>query len=151
MNDILDFRGENKWLSNFALVDIMFDRVIYPTTEAAYVSQKDKDNLVWRAFCSDRNNSPGKVMREGRKIKLPDDWETRKRSVMYKALFQKFTQEPYKQMLIDTGDCYLMEGNTWHDIYWGVDLYTGIGENNLGKMIMEIRKIISVESGNQYL
>jgi predicted NAD-dependent protein-ADP-ribosyltransferase YbiA (DUF1768 family) len=30
--------------------------------------------------------------------------------------------------------------NTWSDTFWGVDLKTGKGDNNLGKLIMKIRK-----------
>lgn len=33
-----------------------------------------------------------------------------------------------------------MEGNTWHDVYWGVDLCTGEGENHLGKILMTQRQ-----------
>ena len=33
-----------------------------------------------------------------------------------------------------------MEGNTWHDVYWGVDLCTGEGENHLGKILMAQRQ-----------
>lgn len=31
----------------------------------------------------------------------------------------------------------LIEGNYWHDTYWGV--CEGVGENHLGKLLMEIR------------
>ena len=33
----------------------------------------------------------------------------------------------------------IIEGNYWHDTFWGVDEETGVGENNLGKILMEVR------------
>ena len=51
----------------------------------------------------------------------------------------KFTQnEELKKKLIDTGDATLIEGNTWNDTFWGV--CNGVGENNLGKILMKIRE-----------
>lgn len=44
----------------------------------------------------------------------------------------------YRQKLIDTGDAYIEEDNKHHDTFWGV--CDGEGENQLGKLIMEIRK-----------
>lgn len=37
-----------------------------------------------------------------------------------------------------TGDSLLVEGNWWHDTFWGV--CNGFGENNLGKLLMKIRE-----------
>ena len=52
----------------------------------------------------------------------------------------KFTQNhALRQQLLDTGDRELREGNSWHDIFWGVDLRTGKGENHLGKILMKVR------------
>ena len=42
--------------------------------------------------------------------------------------------------LLDTGDTELIEGNNWHDTFWGV--CKGKGQNNLGKILMEVRKDI---------
>ena len=44
------------------------------------------------------------------------------------------------QKLIEmTGNSTLIEGNWWNDRFWGVDSKTGIGENHLGKLLMELR------------
>ncbi len=52
----------------------------------------------------------------------------------------KFTQNPdLLSKLLATGDAELIEGNTWGDRVWGVDLYRGAGENHLGKILMRIR------------
>ena len=44
------------------------------------------------------------------------------------------------QSRAEYSDAELIEGNTWHDTFWGVDLKTGEGENHLGKILMALRK-----------
>ena len=58
---------------------------------------------------------------------------------------QKFNQEPFKSKLLDTGDEYIMEGNWWGDKFWGICLKTNTGNNNLGKLIMQIRNTLKNE------
>lgn len=41
--------------------------------------------------------------------------------------------------LLDTGNRTLINGNQKKELFWGVDLYSWLGENRLGKIIMEIR------------
>ena len=56
-----------------------------------------------------------------------------------KPIFQKFLLHlPLREMLLETGDKYIEETNYWKDTYWGV--CDGIGENNLGKIIMATRE-----------
>ena len=57
---------------------------------------------------------------------------------MYDVCKAKFTQNPnLAQLLIETGDATLIEGNNWDDVVWGV--CNGVGENRLGKILMQIR------------
>jgi predicted NAD-dependent protein-ADP-ribosyltransferase YbiA (DUF1768 family) len=59
---------------------------------------------------------------------------------MKEIVFLKFRNHSYlESLLLKTGDLELIEGNTWNDKFWGVDLKTGKGENNLGKILMEVR------------
>ena len=52
----------------------------------------------------------------------------------------KFTQNAgLAEQLIATGDRELVEGNNWHDTFWGADGKTGEGENHLGRILMKIR------------
>jgi predicted NAD-dependent protein-ADP-ribosyltransferase YbiA (DUF1768 family) len=48
-----------------------------------------------------------------------------------------------REMLLLTGDCELVEGNTWGDKFWGV--CDGEGENHLGKLLMKIRAELAKE------
>ncbi len=42
--------------------------------------------------------------------------------------------------LLATGARKLVEGNTWKNVFWGVDLRTGEGENHLGQILMQVRE-----------
>ena len=69
------------------------------------------------------------------------DWHDIKFSVLRDLNFQKYRNSPkLRQMLLNTGDAVLEEGNTWGDTYWGI--CNGVGENNLGKILMEIREAL---------
>ena len=76
-------------------------------------------------------------------MSLRPDWEKVKDGVMLDILRIKFSKPDLKQMLLDTGDAYLIEGTTWHDNYWGnctCDRCKNItGKNMLGKTLMQVR------------
>ena len=58
---------------------------------------------------------------------------------MYFIVRNKFIpNDDLMEKLIATGNAELIEGNWWKDTYWGV--CDGIGENKLGKILMQIRK-----------
>ena len=68
------------------------------------------------------------------------DWEQVKLGIMEEIVRAKFTQHPeLAGRLLSTGDLQLVEGNAWHDTFWGVDLATGKGQNRLGLILMRIR------------
>lgn len=141
---ISEFQGNFRWLSNFAPCKIILDGIEYPSVEHAYMSAKSSERS-WKLFCSN-TSSPGEVKKASRGIILVDNWEDIKLSIMETCLEQKYTQEPYRKKLIDTGTEYIQEGNRWNDKFWGVCLKTNKGENNLGKLIMEIRRRITQPS-----
>lgn len=134
---IREFKGEYRWLSNFAPCKIMLDGEEYDSVENAYQASKTLNHSERMKF---KNITPGQAKRLGRKITIRDDWSRVKLSIMYSLLIQKYANPPYKNMLIETGYIRIEEGNLWNDTFWGVCLETGKGQNNLGKMIMEIRK-----------
>lgn len=134
---IREFKGEHRWLSNFVPCKIMLDGEEYDSVENAYQASKTLNHNERMKF---KNITPGQAKRLGRKITIRDDWSRVKLSIMYSLLIQKYANPPYKNMLIETGYIRIEEGNLWNDTFWGVCLETGKGQNNLGKMIMEIRK-----------
>lgn len=136
---ILQFQGEYRWLSNFWPCSIVYKEKVYPSVEHFYVAMKTLDEFDRETIRL--THKAGDVKRLGKTLKLRDDWEDIKLKVMWFALCQKFSKvhPELLQKLIDTGDQYIQEGNTWGDKFWGVDLKTGVGENNLGKLIMQRR------------
>jgi hypothetical protein len=129
------FDGEYQWLSNFYDCPIEFDGLTYKNSEAAYQAQKTLDHNIRKTFT---NMSALESKRAGKKLKLRPNWEEIKIGYMRLIIHKKFRQnEDLKQKLIQTGNQELIEGNYWHDCFWGV--CNGIGENWLGKILMEER------------
>ena len=143
---IIRFKDEYRWLSNFVEVEVEWEGRKYNSVEHAYQSAKSLDK-EWKRFCRS-DVSSGKVKRASRDIEIRDDWEAIKKSVMKNLLTQKFSDERYRSLLLTTGDTYIIEGNTWGDTFWGVDMKSGEGKNILGEMIMEIRSSIQFELSN---
>jgi len=137
---IKEFKNEYRWLSNFARCGVELDGQMYKSVEHAYQSAKS-DDPEWKEFCTVEIN-PAEVRKQSRNIQIRKDWDNIKEDIMLKCLKEKYDQEPYKQLLLDTKNEQIQEGNWWGDKYWGVDLKTGEGQNRLGKMIMQIRQEI---------
>ncbi len=135
---ICEFKGKYSWLSNFTKVIIRGKYFTYSSVEHAFVSAKC-DDIEWKRFCANSHKTAGQIKKLGRKVQLRSDWDDIKLNVMESALRIKFSQEPFKTLLLNTLDEYIQEGNYWNDSYWGVCLKTNKGENNLGKLIMKIR------------
>ena len=133
---ISSFRDEYFFLSNFYPVEIKLDGIVYPNAETAFQAQKTLDVEERRKFSMLKN--PVQAKRLGRKVKLRDDWEEVKLDIMTEVVSQKFLQHPHLiEMLLQTGDEELVEGNKWGDRFWGV--CKDKGENHLGKILMKIR------------
>jgi ribA/ribD-fused uncharacterized protein len=133
-NDILEFQGDYRWLSNFYRTNVQFEGEIYPTSENAYQGAKvhpSQRNIF--KFCD-----PGKSKRLPKTLGIREDWDLVKVSIMEIILRNKFyPNSPLAIKLQSTGNCKIIEGNSWNDTFWGV--CKGIGENNLGKLLMNIR------------
>lgn len=135
---ISSFRDEYFFLSNFYPVEIKLDGIVYPNAESAFQAQKTLDVEERRKFSMLKN--PVQAKRLGRKVKLRDDWEEVKLDIMTEVVSQKFLQHPYLiEMLLQTGDEELIEGNKWGDRFWGA--CKGKGKNHLGKILMKIRDV----------
>ena len=145
-DDITEFQGEYRWLSNFSPCSIYMDGEEYRSVEHAYMAAKS-DSKEWRDFCIN-TESPGFIKKESKKLSVKHNWDVIKLEVMSKCLTQKFNQEPYRSKLIETGDRHIQEGNRWGDTFWGVDLKTGKGSNMLGTLIMNIRSELIKQSKN---
>jgi len=127
-----------KWTTVGPPAPITFDGIEYPTSEHAYVAQKTT-NLADRHRIASISSAPA-VKKEGQKLKIRPDWDAVKNSLMLDILRMKFQTHPdLAEKLINTKDAELIEANYWNDRYWGVDAKSGIGQNRLGIMLMQVR------------
>ena len=131
------FRGKYFFLSNMFNMNIMMGGKEYTCTEAVFQSIKTKDPDERAKFAG---ISGKEAKRLGRSVRLRPDWDKIKVEVMKWVIHQKFQDPELRQLLIDTGDEELVEGNTWGDTFWGV--CNGYGKNMLGKILMEERESI---------
>lgn len=136
MKDILEFSGEYRFLSNFYPSKVTYNNIDFSYVETAFVAAKTLSTTT-QLYIS--GLKPYEAKKYGRMIELRPDWNTYRLEVMKDLLRQKFQKgsEPGNK-LEETGDCQLVEGNWWHDTFWGV--CNGFGENNLGKLLMKIRE-----------
>jgi len=126
---------EFRFLSNFYPSKVVLDDIEFPTVEHAFQAAKTLD--IEERLTIKEASTPGVAKIMGRHVALRLDWEEIKIDVMEALVRQKFNDPALREKLLATGDQILVEGNTWHDSFWGV--YNGIGANNLGKILMKIR------------
>lgn len=138
---ISSFSGNFAFLSNFFPVTVSFEDVPFPTVENAYQAVKT-ENILERVFFM--NVEPAYAKRLGRKVILRPDWEQIKEAVMFDLLRQKFEHADLCEKLRATGGQSLVEGNWWHDNYWGscrCPEHKGkFGKNRLGFLLMKLRE-----------
>ena len=140
---IHSFSGEYEWLSNFSESPIQDEHhLTYPTVEHYFQAKKAVayEDMIEIA----RAATPGEAKKLGRRVYMRRDGENIKLDVMETALRKKFSIPELREKLIATGDKVLVEGNWWHDTYWGV--CNGEGQNNLGLLLMKIRKELQDEA-----
>jgi ribA/ribD-fused uncharacterized protein len=144
MTDIISFTGEYHFLSNFYERPINFRGMEFKSGEHLFNALKTID--ITEALWVINAPTPGIAKQRGRKVTLKPNWDSTERfKAMRSVLGAKFLDDQGMRIsLLDTGDAYLEEGNNWHDSTWGLchcgrKPCQGIGENNLGKLLMELR------------
>jgi ribA/ribD-fused uncharacterized protein len=136
MFQIFGFKDHNRWLSNFWMAPITIGVLTFPSNEHAYQAAKSFDPADWAMVLN--ATSPGAAKQLGRRVKLRPDWEEVKLAVMAEITAAKYDQHPdLREKLMATKGWRLVEDNHWGDTFWGV--CRGVGENHLGRIIMEYR------------
>jgi ribA/ribD-fused uncharacterized protein len=147
---ISQFRGEYRWLSNFHIT-IIPDKSTEHFFQAAK-AKKDAEGLEWKKRILD-SEKPSDAKKLGGKVPLRDDWHDVKMYAMALANSYKFmgSFDLYK-MLMKTGNSYLIEGNVWHDNFWGLCIKKDCprcshvdGKNMLGNTLMAVRGLLKEE------
>jgi ribA/ribD-fused uncharacterized protein len=146
---ITSFRGRYRFLSNFhpCPKGVLLEGHLYQTSEHAYVAAKTTSE-------EERHQisllpGPGGAKQYGKYMVTRPDWHRVRLGLMIKIVTSKFERdEDLLELLYHTGDQNLVEGNTWHDNYWGNCTCgkrascQGDGENNLGRILMSVRRVV---------
>ena len=142
MEKITSFRDQYRFLSNFHQNPVTLDGLTYPNGEAAFQAQKcgnDEDKLK---YTTTRNPVRAKQMGKKEHIDIAA-WNARSYDVMLAVVRAKFADPVLAQMLLDTGDAIIEEGNTWHDNIWGrctcERCAAKPSRNQLGRILMLVR------------
>jgi len=141
MKVINRFVGDYSFLNNFFPSTIYVEGFSYPTVEHAYQAHKTQDSSIKELIrCA---KSPMIAKKLGKAILLPENWSMVKVDLMRKLVKLKFENPILREMLLSTSDLELTQENMWNDKFWGV--CKGVGENWLGKILMEVRDEIRAE------
>ncbi|MDR0319536.1 MAG: NADAR family protein [Rickettsiales bacterium] len=151
MNKIENFTtAETRFLSNFYpwknprgdkyphIVFVHYAGLFFDCVEVAYQAAKAK-YLEDMVQISEMDPFQAKKFADARAFIIRPDWDRVKLPVMKDLVRQKFYfSTALGKMLVGTGDAELLEGNSWGDTFWGI--CNGVGDNNLGKILMDVRE-----------
>lgn len=144
---INSFSGEFAFLSNFWPASVEWAGIEFPTSEHAFQAAKTTSQEAAREIAA--LPTPGQAKRAGRKVAMRPDWDLVRISVMQSILFAKFRQNPdLAEKLLATGFAKLVEGNVWHDNFWGICKCANCGssgQNHLGESLQLVRARLTEE------
>lgn len=147
---MIAFYGKNSPYSNFHYVEFDYKGYKVTSSEQAFMLEKALlfDNSMVEAILA--TTDPRAIKRLGRKVKNFDEkkWNKVKYDIMVDILLAKFSVEPLKSELLNTGDEFIVEASPT-DRIWGAGLALGDprlnypkyypGKNLLGQALMEVR------------
>lgn len=139
------FEADYAFLSNF------YQEPCGHTNEHRFQAAKAKDQPVLRGHIL-ACESPGKAKRLGRTVSLDvKRWNKRRVKVMAEGLRTKFSNPVLRDLLLQTDNKVLIEGNHWHDNFWGhcycnkCKADATLGMNTLGILLMQLRDELRAE------
>lgn len=145
---ISKFENEYAFLSNFykSPFTIFGEGVEFQTVEHAFQALKATTPSDFQKIVN--APTPSKAKQLGRKVFLRPDWEEIKVPLMRYLTWRKFVvNADLNHKLLATKGALLVEGNTWHDNFWGdctcEKCNASAGQNHLGLILMELRSVIS--------
>ena len=135
------FSGDLDFLSNMYNCPMIVNRVSYSSLESAFQSFKEIDKTKRIKFAN-MNGYQAKAYWKNNRDAVRPDWTAIRLEVMRRLLYIKFSDLDLIMRLLNTGEMELVETNFWHDGYWGAcgcPRCGSKGNNNLGKLLMEVR------------
>jgi ribA/ribD-fused uncharacterized protein len=143
-DELMQFREEFSFLSNFYIHPIIWGGREWATSEHAYQAAKtlvsEEVEQIAAAKSPGIAKRLGKSKEDGGIVTLRADWKAVRVGIMHSILEAKFSIPELEEKLLSTGKIRLIEGNVWKDTFWGVDMNTLVGQNMLGKLLMQIRE-----------
>jgi ribA/ribD-fused uncharacterized protein len=157
--EIRSFSREGNWafLSNFYPCTVTYDGVAYPSVEHAYqaaktLNPKEREKFLYAGVTAGRAKAMGDTINKSGKRRA--DWNEINIGIMRDLLIQKFYPTSFRRKLLSTFTANLVEGNNWHDTFWGLcegtcnqGPHEPTGENVLGQLLMEVRAYYGTGAG----
>lgn len=137
-----DFRHDYFFLSNMYPVEIPYMGYVFPSVENAYQAMKCDDPSHYADFVG---VNPPTAKKMGKFVKLCNDWDNVKYNLMRDLLDIKFSNKELLHKLHATAPETIIEGNTWHDNYWGwcrcERCRDKLHHNHLGELLQRKRNL----------
>ncbi len=132
------FQGAYEFLSNAFSVPVTLDGLTFPCAEAAFQALRFDDPAI-RALFIRCDAARAKTLAAKR---IPNVTQSDEQlMLMERVLAAKFTQNPQLLDLLNaTGRAELINGRNAKDSFWGRNLYTDRGDNQLGRLLMKLRR-----------
>jgi ribA/ribD-fused uncharacterized protein len=149
MNVINRFADSHRFLSNFYPSPLVYEDIAYRTVEHAYQASKTTDREL-RELMS-RLSTAADAKEIGKLLPKREDWHDVKESIMAELVVLKFAEgSTLAKRLLLTYPMALVEGNYWHDTFWGVCTCEGKktpkcpggGSNKLGLLLAYHREYL---------
>ena len=142
--------------SNFFPCNFYIDGQLFKNSEQAFMTYKALQfNDSESALKILQTDIPSEAKALGRKVYPfdPKKWDEVSEMYMFKACLEKFSQNEWlKEALLNTGDSILVEASPY-DRIWGIGMSCNdpdrfdeskwLGENRLGKVLMDVRNSLS--------
>lgn len=150
---IIDSFEDFPFLSNFHQCKILYREIVYDSVENAYQAQK-LVNPEYRKLLANISAVEAKHFEKNNKhkykFKTRKEFALEKLEIMKELVYIKFaTNKELRELLLATGDAYIIEGNCWHDNFYGRcscdKCKREIKFNWLGRILMEVREILRRE------
>ena len=156
--EIRSFSDDWSFLSNFYPCKVVLDGVEYGSVEHAYqaaktLNLKEREKFLYAGVTAGRAKRMGDAINKSGKRRA--DWLEVNKPIMLDLLKQKFYPSILRRKLLCTFSAILIEGNYWHDTWWGVcegtckehGPHEPYGDNILGLQLMEVRAYYGTGEG----
>jgi len=145
ISKIESFKNHFSFLSNFYYAPFKVNGITYKTVEHWFQCHKTHNQEERIAIINCK--TPVQAKKIGRRVTLIQNWHSIRDEIMLIGVHNKFSQNSrLRQLLLCTQNIPLIEGNTWHDNYWGCCTCSKCSKvdkfNKLGIILQKVRVIL---------